>query len=221
MSISKGGQRQSQNSTTNVDPVTQAYMKQVMDAARGAGSAGPSPLVTGAGDYNTGLMKAGNLGMGALSGDPSAVASLMNPYQSQVIDANNAMWQRMNSQALNQVDDRATQAGAFGGSRNAVASGTALSNNNIAQGAQTAGLLNSGFSDMMQRAAGMAGMGFQGAGANANLGMGGVGNPQQWLMQMLKQGYMGPMGQSSSGTSAGTSGSVGFNPLQFFAMAGQ
>lgn len=206
MSVSKGGQRQSSNSTTNVDTETQARMKQMWDAAMGAGSAGPSPLVTGATDFNGGMMKAGNLGLGAMSGDPSAVSTLMNPYTPNVIDANNAQWQRTNQQTQNQVNDRATQAGAFGGDRRGVATGAALSANNVAQGAQTAGLLSNGYSDAMARAGQMAGMGAAGAGANANLGMGGVGNAQQWLMNMLKQGYMGPMGQTSSGASAGTYG---------------
>ena len=34
---------------------------------------------------------------------------------------------------------------------------------------------------------------------NANLGMGGVGNAQQWLANMLNQGYRGPTGSTSGG----------------------
>lgn len=180
-------------------------------AAQQAGAAGPSPLVGGATDYNTGLMKAGNLGMGALSGSPDAVKALMDPYQQQVIDANNAGWQRTNANTMNQVNDAATRAGAFGGSRAAVATGSALSQNNQAQQGQTAGLLSSGYNDAMTRAGQMASGGFAGSQANANLGMNGVGNPQQWLMMMLNQAFKGPMGSTSSGTQTGTSGSGAFD----------
>lgn len=204
MSKSAGGQRQTQNQTSSMDPATQAYIKQIMAAAQGAGAAGPSPLVTGATDYNGSMMGAGQTGMSALSGDPAATAQLMNPYQQQVIDANNNQWGVTNQKTMNAVNDRATAAGAFGGSRQGVATGTALAANNLAQQGQTAGLLQGGFTDAMNRAGTLAGMGANGAAANANLGMGGVGNPQQWLMQMLNQGYKGPMGQSSSGASAGT-----------------
>lgn len=208
MSIGKGGQRQTQNATssTGVDPQTQAWIQQTMEAAKGAGAAGPSPLVGDATDYNSGLMKAGNLGFGALSGSPDAVKALMNPYQQQVIDANNAGWQRTNANTMNQVNDAATRANAFGGSRAAVAQGSALSQNNQAQQGQTAGLLQTGYGDAMNRAGQMAQMGFAGSQANANLGMGGVGNPMQWLMQMLNQGYKGPMGTNTntSGATAGT-----------------
>jgi hypothetical protein len=185
-----------------MDPATQAYIKSIMEAAQKAGAAGPSPLVGGATDYNSGMMKTGNLGMGALSGDPAAVKSLMDPYQQQVIDANNAQWQRTNQNTMNAVNDRATAAGAFGGNRRFLAQGTALSGNNIAQQQQTAGLLSSGFGDAMQRALAMSGMGAQGSAANANLGMGGVGSPQQWLMQQLKSGFMGPLSTTTTGSGA-------------------
>jgi len=220
MSISLGKKQGSQRGETNVDPETQARMKQMWDAAQAAGKAGPSPLVTGASDYNSGLMRGGNLGLGALMGDKGSVSTLMDPYQQQVIDANNAQWGRVNQQTQNQVNDRATAAGAFGGTRQAVATGTALSANNVAQGAQTAGLLSSGYSDAMQRAQALASGGFAGAGANANLGMGGVGNPQQWLLQMMKMGYLGPQGSSFTGHDTGVSSGAQFDPLKYFAAAG-
>ncbi len=56
----------------------------------------------------------------------------------------------------------------------------------------------------------MAGMGFMGAGQNANLGMQGVGNQQQWLMNMLNQGWRGPTGQSGSGSQTSFGGQAGF-----------
>lgn len=215
MSKSAGVKTDSTRGEQNIDPQTAAWIKQIMDAAQKAGAAGPSPLVGGATDYNSGLMKAGNLGLGAMSGDPNAVATLMNPYQQQVIDANNKQWGQTNQATQNQVNARATAAGAFGGSRQGVATGSALAQNNMAQQGQTAGLLQGGFTDAMNRAGQLAQGGFYGAGANANLGMGGVGNPSQWLMMMLNQGYKGPMGQSYTGHD------TGFNTQASFHIPGQ
>lgn len=210
MSKSAGGSRQTQSGQSGVDPTTMAYMKQMWDAAQGAGQAGPSPLVTGATDYNTGAMTAGNLGMGAMSGDPAAAAKLMNPYQSQVVDATNKQWDQTDQHTMTAVDDRATRAGAFGGSRAAVATGTALAQNNLNRNSQVSGLLNTGFDNTMNRAGSLAGMGFAGSQSNANLGMGGVGSPQQWLMNMLNQGWHGPTGTQSSGTQTGVETKAGF-----------
>lgn len=214
MAGSAKGERTTQKETGSnfVDQGTQDYLNKIRGAGQAAGAAGPSPLLGGASDYYSGLMKGGNLGFGALSGDAASAQQLMNPYQNQVIDQNNAQWQKINAQTANQVDDAATRAGAFGGSRHGVAAGVALANNNQAQAGQTAGLLNQGYSDMQQRAASLAGLGFAGAGQNANLGFGGVGSPDAWMLNMLKQGYMGPLGQQqqSGGSTATTQGGFGF-----------
>lgn len=220
MSIGKSGSRQSTKSDTNIDPVTQQRMKEMWDAANRAGAAGPSPLVTGATDYNTGAMKAGNLGMGALTGDPNAVASFMNPYQQNVINEVQKNFGLLNDRTMTNVNDAATRANAFGGSRHGVATGTALAENARNASGTIAGLLSSGFGDAMQRAAQAAGMGFQGAGANANLGMGGVGNPEQWKLMMQKLGFMGPMGSHSSGVTTGVQAGAQFEPFKFFAGGG-
>lgn len=193
-------EKTTENHNESVDTQTRDYMSEIQNAARNAGLAGPSPLVTGAADYNTGLQKAGGLGLDALSGNTAATQQLMNPYQQQVIDANNAQWQHVNQQTQNQINDRATRAGAFGGSRQGVATGTALAANNQSQQGQTAGLLQGGFSDAMNRASQLASGGYAGAQSNANLGLGGVGNAQQWLLQMLNQGYRGPTGGTSGGS---------------------
>lgn len=213
MSKSAGGTKtnsnQASSGTSSVDSQTMGWMQQIFDAARNAGNAGPSPLVTGASGYNTDAMKAGNLGMGALSGDAAATAQLMNPYQSQVINATNAQWDQNDAHTANSVNDMATKAGAFGGSRHGVATGTALAQNNMNRNAQVSGLLNTGYDTTMNRAGQLANMGFAGAGANANLGMGGVGSPEQWLFQMLKGGFMGPTGQTTTGQSSGGSSQLG------------
>jgi hypothetical protein len=212
MSKSAGGQKENHNADmnqqTSVDPQTMAWMQEVMNAARNAGTAGPSPLATGAADYNTATMGAGRQGVAALSGDAAAQAALMDPYQSQVIDANNAQWDNADAHTASQMNDAATKANAFGGSRHGVATGVALGENNRNRMGQTAGLLSGGFQNSMGRAAQLAGMGAQGAGANANLGMGGVGSPQQWLMQMLNQGFR-QTGSSTTGSSSGGSSTLG------------
>jgi hypothetical protein len=219
MSFSKGGQASKTTNNSNnsggVDATTAGRMGQIWNAGTAAGNNGPGPLVTGASNYNTGVMNAGNLGLGAMSGDQDSISKMMNPYISNVIDANNKQWANTNQSTMNAVDARATAANAFGGARHGVTTGTALSQNNMNQMGQTAGLLNGGYNDMMQRAQAMASGGYDAAGANANLGFGGVGNPDLWKMMMMKQGFMGPTGQNSqtSGaqTTVGGGGSVGFS----------
>ena len=205
----------SSKNSSGVDPYTQQYIKNAQDAATAAANGGAGPLLNGAAQYGTTAQQAGNLGFGALSGDPNAVSKLMNPYQQQVIDANNAQWARTNQQSLNAVDGRATAAGAFGGSRSGVAEGVALANNAATQQAQTAQLLQSGYRDAINQAGQIAGYGFQGAQLNSNLGFQGVGDPALWKAQQLKAGYMGPTGTYSDtenhGTHYGLNGSVGFN----------
>lgn len=217
MSKSAGGsvKKETTNGQTSVDQGTAQRMAEVWQAAQGAGYGGPSQLVTGATDFYTGAQGAGQAGMNALSGDPAAAARLMNPYQQQVVDATNSQWDQNDQHTMNTVNDAATKAGAFGGSRHGVATGTALAQNNMNRNQAVSGLLNTGYDNTMNRAGQLAGMGFAGAGANANLGMGGVGSPQQWLMEMLKKGYMGPTGSTSSGAATGMEGHTQFSTNPF------
>lgn len=210
MSGSAGGKRETQNSQTGVDPTTYGRMNQMWQAAQAAGAAGPSPLLGGAAGYNTGLQNAGTTGVNALNGNPVALGQLMDPYQHQVVDATNAQYDHSNAMAQRNVNDQATMAGAFGGSRHGVAEGVAVAENERNRNSAVSGLLSSGYENAMGRAQGMAGMGFAGAGANANLGMAGVGSPMQWYMNMLNQGYHGPTGTTSSGAQAETQGGFGF-----------
>lgn len=188
------------NKTTNqntheegLDAFSKGQLGSIWDAAQAAAKGGPGELLTGAGQYGQALQGGGNLGVGALSGDPAAIAKLMNPYQQQVIDANNAEWQHTNAQTMNQVNDAATQAGAFGGSRHGVAEGVALANNNRAQQSQTANLLSQGYGQAVNQAGQLAGYGLQGATLNSNLGFGGVGNGL-WAQNALRGGFVMPTG---------------------------
>ena len=204
MSIGKGGSRNTQAGTQALDAPTQAYLKQIMSAAQGAGASGPSPLIGGATGYNSAAMGAGQNGLAALGGDPNAVNRLMNPYMSQVMAANNAQLANTDKIGTNTINDQATGSGAFGGSRQGVAQGTMLAQNALNTNQMNAGLLSSGYNNAMNQAGMAAGMGFQGAGSNANLGMGGVGNQQQWLMNQLRGGFVMPTGQQYNGSQAGT-----------------
>jgi hypothetical protein len=208
VSLSIGGSKGKNKGTSSIDNPSIEYQNQIRNAAMGAGASGPSPLVGGATDYYKQMMAGGNMGMGAMSGDPNATAALMNPYQQQVINATNQQWDQNDQHTMNAVNDRATQAGAFGGSRQGVATGTALAQNNMNRNQAVSGLLYGGFNDTMGRAQNMAQMGAYGAGQNANLGMGGVGNQQQWLMNMLNQGYRGPYGGAQNGSGYSMSGSA-------------
>lgn len=190
---------QHQNQQTQLDQDTKNRMGSIWSAGQAAANDGPGPLLNGAANYNGQQMNAGRQGTAALAGNPDAVKQMMNPYQQQVIDANNADWQHTNAQTMNAVDDHATQADAFGGSRAAVSQGAALANNNRAQGAQTADLLAGGYGQAMNQAGQLAQMGQQANAQNTQLGFAGVGNPGLWQTNMLKNGFMGPTGQSSSG----------------------
>lgn len=203
-----------QSTQTNVNslsPTEQGWINQVMGASQNAAAQGPGAPITGASDYYTQLQNAGNVGVGAMSGNASDVQQLMNPYQGQVIDAMNNQWGNINAQTANQVNSNATSAGAFGGNRAAVAQGAALSQNNIAQAGQVGGLLSSGYQNAMTQAQALATGGAQAAGANAQLGLQGVGNSGLWQQLMLKQGLMGlPYGSSTGQSGNSFTGSAHF-----------
>lgn len=185
---SKGGSKQwetgTQSGQTGFDPLTDQFRQAIWGATQGAGGGVP-PAVQQALD--------------AISGNASAAQKFMNPYQQQVIDANNAQWQRTNQQTMNAVNDRATQARAFGGSRAGIATGEALAANNLAQQQQTAGLLQSGYRDAMGQAMNAANLGFT------------AGSPDLWRLNILRQGFAGlPYGQTYSGTTGRTSTGTGY-----------
>lgn len=216
--MSKNRNSTSSRAVTTPDAFAQNYRQQIMDAASAAGNTPPpgvNPLTTQAAGVFGQAAGNANLGLNAMSGDPNAQAQFMNPYQSGVIGALNDQWGHINQQTQNQVNDRATQAGAFGGSRAAIATGSALSQNNQAQAGQVAGLLNSGFDNAMQRAGTVANFGLNAASQLPQLGdyMRNVQmqqDPNMWRMNTLRQGFSGlPLGNSS--TNKSTSTSYGFD----------
>lgn len=188
MGISAGGSRttqtQTQSGSQGPDAFTQNWLQQIYGATQGAAQGGPP--------------QAGLDALNFLSGNSSG-SQYMNPYQQQVIDANNAQWQRTNAQTMNQVADAATRAGAFGGSRAAIAQGTALAANNLAQQQQTANLLQQGYQDATGRAL-----------QAANLGMT-FGSPQLWAANILRQNLLGlPYGTQYQGTGGSSQSNTAF-----------
>lgn len=155
-----------------LDPFIDAMRRQLAAAAEGAASAAPVPLNAGFGQAQGYFEAMQNLGLGAskiLGGDSEAVAGAMNPYISNVIDASGAQFDKLRASTTKGINDAATAARAFGGSRHGVAQGVALGEIAGQEGTLRANLLKSGYDDVMARAMGAANLGFAGAGANASM----------------------------------------------------
>jgi hypothetical protein len=206
----KGG---SQTTTSGPDQFGDFMRHQVYDAANQASNQpvpGANDLTNqAAGQYG----QYANLGLGgaaALAGDPNAAARFMNPYQQQVMDQMNQQYGDIRKNTIAATNDAATQAGAFGGSRQGVAEGTALAQVGKDQAMNQANLLQSGYNSAMNQAS-----------QSANLGMGatsqlaGIGDylrniqlsqdPSTRRFQMMLQAQ-GGMPQYGSQTATGTPG---------------
>lgn len=181
MSISGGKNKSGPTKATN------RRAGEVYDAAKAAGASVPQPVLQSQG-YFGGTQTAGQAGLDALSGNAAAAQQFQNPYQQQVIDQLNTQFGVQNQMTTQGINDQATQAGAFGGSRHGVAQGVALGENARNQGLLTANVLNQGFENSMGRAAQVANLGFGGAQAGADLGMQ-AGNPAVWRSTMLSRGF--------------------------------
>lgn len=162
-----GGGTQTQSTTP--DPLTQQYRDMVMQSAmsaaatpyqpyQGQTTAGISDLTTGAIGNWQNQAAAGNQGLAAMSGDPAAVQSMMNPFNSTL----DPYFYQLRQQTLTSADNQATAQGAFGGARTGVTAGQGLAD--IAN--QRAGMRYGEFNNAMNRAGLLAQMG---EGANQNL----------------------------------------------------
>ena len=122
------------------------------------------------------------------------VSQYYNPYESQVVDTTLADIERSRLMAQNQLGAQATQAGAYGGSRQGIAE--AETNRAYAdQAARTAAQLRQqGFEQAQNVAMGDVGLGLRQAqqlGSLSNLGFGmGQGIQQQQMQQGLQQMIM-------------------------------
>lgn len=141
-----------------------------MGAPGSAGTYGLTPEQIAAAQNWGGYANAGNLGLGALSGNQGAVDQLMNPYLNNVVDATRGDYDNLRARTSQGINDQATAARAFGGSRHGVAEGVALGEVGRAEGSTLAGLRYQGFNDAMGRAGSLANLGMQANGELANFG---------------------------------------------------
>lgn len=127
----KGGTR---TTVTRPDEGTRRYVSGVQDYAQSFMDPARSALGNLGEIGNLGL-----LGTRALSGDPEAASALM---------ADDPVWGRLRERTLRSVNDEATRARAFGGSRHGIASGSAL-----------AGIADAQMQQLFQRALGLSTLG--------------------------------------------------------------
>lgn len=149
-----GGSRARQ--TTTLDPQTRAYMQHLYGVGQGVDF---GSLMGGFDPYAAG----GQQGLSALMGDPDAVARMMNPYLSTM----DPFWAERRAGAATDANQAATLAGAFGGSRHGVATGTRLGAIDQAQAMERM----AAFEAAMGRAGGLANLGFGANQARAGLGL--------------------------------------------------
>jgi hypothetical protein len=190
-----------QTTTNSLDqPTTQmqgSVYDQAKKAAAGYTTVGPNGATTDALDQYRKIAAAGGNGLAALSGDSTAMAGFMNPYMHNVMDAYNAQYGDAAKGLSTQINDEATQAGAFGGSRHGVAEGVAQSQLTKDHMGDVANLLQSGYGNAQQVAGNVANMGFGATGQMAGLGdylrqiQQMQANPGQQQLGILKQGLDG------------------------------
>lgn len=191
---------------------------------------GVDPLTTQAIGGFQQAANAGTLGLNALSGDQGAINTLMNPFQQDVLNQVKSQYGDLANLATNNVNDQATAAGAFGGTRHGVAEGVALGQLNKDMGNQLAGLQYQGYTDALGRAGQLANLGM---GANDALNQLGeyqrqVAMQQDPAMRQLQilQGLLAgnPIAMSQTTTQHGsllngilglgaTAAGLGFNPF--------
>lgn len=143
----------------------------------------------------------GQQGVAALGGDQAALAKYMNPYQTNVLDQVRSQYGLLNAQAQMGINDAATRAGAFGGSRQGVASGVASGEIARGLGQQISGLEYQGFNDAMGRAGDQARLGLGALGALPGLGQyqQQINDPNLRRLMFIKQAQAGsPYGQTST-----------------------
>ncbi len=184
-------------SQSGVSKATNQRVSEIYNAAKAASGSIPQPILQAQGTFS-GWQTAGQAGLDALTGNPAAQNQFMNPYQAQVMDQMTRQFGVQNQMTEQQMNDAATRAGAFGGSRHGVATGVALGENQRNQAMQMAGLLNQGFEGAMGRAGMVAGLGQNAAQLGANLGMT-AGSPELWRMNTLQRGFNPIQTGSSSG----------------------
>lgn len=139
----------------------------------------------------------GDVGGKALAGDQGSIDSLMNPYISNVVGGLNAQYGQDSAMLNKNINDAATQSGAFGGDRAALERGAAQGQLGLGHQQQVADLLHGGYNDALQRAYGLTQLGlgaadaqFQGGDYLRNIQQQ-QANPDLFKSQILAQGLQG------------------------------
>jgi hypothetical protein len=191
--VSGKGQKTSQH--TQLDPQDQSYINAMRNSAQSQADAGNQYSGQAASGY-LGAQQAGARGDQALAtGDYS---SFMNPYQQSVINPMLQQFQQQNQGVMSGVDSNATAQGAFGGSRNGVAEGSALAQNQMNQNQQLGNLEYSGFGAATNQAMQQANLGMGASQSLQNLGYQNAMLPGQ----ILQQGQGGSTGQTTTNTAS-------------------
>ena len=154
---------------------------------QGAGALGQSAAaIGGLGSYQT---AAGNIAQGAagMTG-PQAYQPFMSPYQSQVIDATLAEYDKQGAAGAQQIRDQAVASGNFGGGREGAQLGQFQSDRLADRAALQASMLQQGFGQAQQAAQ----QNFQNQGNLFGMQQGLFG--QQGQMGAAQQGLAGAYG---------------------------
>ncbi len=163
----------SKTTTQSVDNVTAGRQHDVFSAGQALAKQQLAPVdhsVYQARDNYSNAANQGNLGLSALSGNADAVRQLSNPYTQQVVDATTAQYGKSANQLQDSIAARAASAGAFGGSRAAVAQGVGLGNLANDQTLATAQLRSQGYQQAQQQASQLAQLGQNANGQLGNIG---------------------------------------------------
>jgi hypothetical protein len=204
------GKGQSTKQTTSVDSSDQNYINAMRNSATTQADQGNQYSGQAAQGY-LGAQAAGQQGTNAMT--TGNYSQFMNPYQQSVINPMLQQFQQQNQGLMSGVDSNATAQGAFGGSRNGVAEGSALAQNQMNQNQQLGNLEYQGFGAATNQALQQANLGMGASQSLQNLGAQNAMLPGQ----ILAQGQGGPTGsttttQASSnpwGALLGLAGTVG------------
>lgn len=130
------GKSRTQTTTQRLDPQSQAYVNQMRQMATAGGQQVlNTPMFTGP---------------QTMSVEDQARA-FFDPYMSNVVDGVRGEFDHLRGQASVAANQQATQAGAFGGSRAAIAQGARLGEIDRAQTGQIAGLMSNGWNQALQQ----------------------------------------------------------------------
>lgn len=124
-----------------------------------APAGGPSPESQAQQEAYKNAINLGMTGQQAFAGDPAALQRFINPDLENVIAKSRLGYELAQKGALNNVADRFTQARAFGGSRQAIASGQAVADVARSQAQNEAGLRYQAIQDAYGRAGQMMNLG--------------------------------------------------------------